>query len=218
MGLRPHQRHAEICPRLRGACDRFDTRPDLASPKLEPENHPNARPLEDADLRAELARLWLDAQPAVTGLIRAMVTNPADRDDLIQTTAMQIARDIHQFNRDQSFTAWAVGVARYRVLSYYRDHQRDRHVFSEELIDRMADAACTASARVSDREVALEACMRKLKSDQRRLLELRYGQDVEVAAIAERIGVSPNTLSVALRRLRIALAECIQRRLATGGN
>ena len=180
-------------------------------------DQPDLRPLHDSDLRAELAKLWLEAQPAVTGLIRAMVTNPADRDDLIQATAMAVARDFNQYNHDQSFTGWAVGIARYRVLAYYRDTQRDRHVFGDELISRLADAACKASLRVSDRELALEACLRMLKPDQRRILELRYGKDIEVAAIADRIGVSPNTLSVTLARLRKALAQCIQQRLASGG-
>jgi RNA polymerase sigma-70 factor (ECF subfamily) len=184
---------------------------------LEPANPADDRPLHDSDLRAELARLWLEAQPAVTGLIRAMVTNRADREDLIQSTAVAIARDFHQYEPDRSFTAWAVGVARYRVLSYYRDHKRDRHVFTEDMVKQLADAACNVAPRLSDREVALETCMQKLKPEQRRLLELRYAKDIEVSVIAERIGVAPNTLTVSLRRIRKALADCIERRITDRG-
>jgi RNA polymerase sigma-70 factor (ECF subfamily) len=46
----------------------------------------------------------------------------------------------------------------------------------------------------------------------RGLCQLRYEQDLKPAAIADRVGMTPNSVAKALQRIRDQLRECLDRR------
>jgi len=160
-----------------------------------------------------LARLWASAMPAIEAFVGAAVRDPNDRDDVIQATSEYLARNFERFEEGTSFTAWAVQVARYRVMELYRDRSRDRLMLTGDALDAIAKVAPQMSQEQSDRAEALDQCMQHLGENQRRLIELRYTQSLKPATIAERMGKSPNTISAALLRIRKALRKCIEARL-----
>jgi RNA polymerase sigma-70 factor (ECF subfamily) len=56
--------------------------------------------------------------------------------------------------------------------------------------------------------------MTKLDERARRICELRYRDDLKPASIAERVGMSANTVSKALQRIREQLRACIEQNSA----
>ncbi len=64
---------------------------------------------------------------------------------------------------------------------------------------------------------ALRACISSLPSKQRALIEARYEPGASVQRIAGEAGKSEGAISVALFRIRAALQQCIEQRLATEG-
>ena len=73
-----------------------------------------------------------------------------------------------------AFEAWALWLAKSRVIDHYRVSGREKLVFSEQLMDQFADSLIARQSEQSERGVALEKCVEKLPDKSRLLLELRY--------------------------------------------
>ena len=69
--------------------------------------------------------------------------------------------------------------------------------------------------------IAITLCIQlswaNLTFKSRRLLNLRYVDDLSAADIAKSVGSTSGAVRVLLTRARSALADCVQRRLATEG-
>lgn len=180
-----------------------------------PKGHGNST---GGDARTEamvlLAKLWASAMPTIEAFVGSAVRDANDRDDVIQATSEYLARHFDDYEPGTSFTSWAVSVARYRVMELYRDRSRDRVVLTGDALDAIARVVPQMTLEQTDRAEALDQCMKHLGENQKRLLDLRYTQSLSPATIAERMGKSSNTVSAALLRVRKALRQCIEARLA----
>lgn len=171
-----------------------------------------ANPL-DADRRVELASLWSRHQFIIEAFIRSLVPDPHDRDDVLQETAKQVAIMFDQYDSEKPFANWAVGIARLRVLESRHRKRREGKMYGGETLDQIASAIVEVQPEMSSRIAAMEGCIKKLKPRHRTLLELRHTDDLDVGTIATRVGVKPNTISVALYKIRTQLARCIKQRI-----
>lgn len=116
-----------------------------------------------------------------------------------------------EFQIGTSFSAWALKVAYFRTLSYVKKRRHDRHMFNDEFIAEIADAALDVAEENDLRSNALVDCLKKLSVSDRRLIDLRYGSGMPVQEIATQCRKTPNTVSQLLSRIRLALANCIER-------
>lgn len=165
----------------------------------------------DNTSRTRLTLLWTQSQPIVMTFIRSMVANLDDAEDVLQQTAYDIATNFDEYDPERPFTAWAIGIAKYKVLAYRRDSGRSREVFNNDALEQIASAYTDHSDALSENARALNHCMEKLSDKARTLVELRYSQGLKPASIADQIGTSPSTVSNALSRTRESLRTCIRR-------
>lgn len=174
-------------------------------------------PPQPDDARTQLTLLWTSAQPMVMAFISSMVPNHADAEDVLQRTAYDIATNFEQYDPGRPFVAWAIGIAKFKVLDYRRDSSRSRIVFNDDALEQIASAYASDSEVLGEQSRLLRSCMGKLSHKGRSLIELRYSQDLKPAEIARQIGTSPNTVSNALSRVREKLRDCVKRRQQSGG-
>ncbi|MBX2850909.1 MAG: sigma-70 family RNA polymerase sigma factor [Phycisphaeraceae bacterium] len=149
----------------------------------------------------------------IEAYIRSLVPDAHDRDDVLQETAKQVAVMFDQYDPERPFANWAVGIARLRVLECRNRRRREGKMFGGDMLNTVATAILEVQPEMSQRIAAMEQCVKKLKPRHRTLLDLRHTDDLDVTTIAERVGVKPNTISVALYKIRTKLAECIKRRV-----
>lgn len=165
----------------------------------------------------ELARLWVRVQPAVSAYVSANVSDMHHADDLVQEVAQTVAEKFSEYDRQRPFTSWVLGIARIRILKYYRACSRDRLVLSEPVLERLADAIARTEDQAEDRRDALRNCLERVSGKRRELIESRYRNGERVVDIAARLGVSAAAVSVMLFRVRKSLMACIQARLSNAG-
>lgn len=166
-----------------------------------------------AEQRRQLASCWLQAQPAVSAYVWSMVYNEQDAEDVIQDVAEDVAAHFDRYNPDRPFLPWALGIARFKVIDYYRRRQSDRHVFLSESVETLAQAYVDIEPEMSDRRVAMRTCIRGLSEKARRLLSLRYDQEQSPVEIAQSLDTTPGYIRVALNRVRKVLHTCIEKTL-----
>jgi RNA polymerase sigma-70 factor, ECF subfamily len=162
-------------------------------------------------LMRELAGYWVHSQSVISAYITANVVDLHHVEDLVQEVAQVCAEKFSTFDRERSFISWALGIARHRLLKYYRSRSRDRLVLSEPALEQLAAALERAEHDSEDRRDALRRCLQRIEGRRRQVLERRYGSGTKVADIATQLEMSPSAVSVMLHKVRAALFDCVQR-------
>jgi RNA polymerase sigma-70 factor (ECF subfamily) len=162
----------------------------------------------------DLARRWVAAQPAVAAFISLMVRDFHDAQDVLQEVAAAVlSRNVIKTGIPISFDAWVIGIARHKAVDWHRRTSVDRMVFNTEALDEIAAAYEQLTREYGPRQEALEHCLRRVVGKSRRLLEMRYQDDLTPTEIAQRVGSRDGAVKVALHRIRMALRDCIEHRL-----
>jgi RNA polymerase sigma-70 factor (ECF subfamily) len=165
----------------------------------------------------EFAVLWATAFPRVRVFVLMCVPKYHDAEDVIQETAVAAASDFESYDRQRSFTAWVLGIARHRVLRHWRTSGTGQLIlFDDETLARVEDALAKVDMQPDQTHEALEACLGGLTPRARRLVEHRYMQGLNVDEIAGRSGLTIPSVYTQLYRIRQSLANCIRKRLNCG--
>ena len=166
--------------------------------------------MDEKQKREEFTHHWLEVEPYVF----ASVSGFHDAEDVVQRIAQELARRFDEYDSSRPFVGWALWIAKSRVIDFYRTQDRTRVVFSDELLGQLADTIANQADGRSNRREALEACLEELPPKSRRLLDLRYVEELSASEMAREIGSSSGSVRVLLSRVRTVLASCIERRLA----
>jgi RNA polymerase sigma-70 factor (ECF subfamily) len=167
----------------------------------------------DRDKHDQFLRLYVENEEALRGFVRSLVPTLDDAREVMQETAAVLWRKFEELESPEDFRRWAFGVAKFEALAFRRDRARDRHVFSDELIAMLEAEAAEAGEESREEEMALEACMEKLPIMQRSLVEAAYATGARIDELARESGRTPMSLYKKLHRIRMALADCIEKSL-----
>lgn len=167
------------------------------------------------DRHARFLALFLEHQGDVRAFIRAVVREPAARDDVLQEVALVLWRELDRYDEARPFGAWARGVTAKVLLKRWERRKREEIVFSPEAIAALVDVAerLPATPGASRRQHALQGCLGKLPEKSRRLVGLRYEEGLTLAEVAARVASTVDAVHKALSRIREKLEACIEREL-----
>jgi RNA polymerase sigma-70 factor (ECF subfamily) len=161
--------------------------------------------------------LFATHEPALRTFVRSLLPALGDVSEVMQEVAVVLWQKFAEFDATRDFRKWAFGVARYQALAYLRDRARDRHVFDDELVGRLADEAVAAEPRHEAQREALERCLQKLPVHQRELVLAAYTKGTRMDDLATQRGQTPMSLYKFLHRIRQSLLECVRRAIAMEG-
>ena len=135
---------------------------------------------------------------------------PAGRvDDLVQDVFALVLEKKVEDRGEAAAGSFLRGVAKNLLLRARRSHVARREV---ELADEVWRQECGQGSG-DDRVEALRHCVGDLPERSRMLLRRAYEDGEGREAIGAEFGMVPNGVKTALRRLRAALRECVERRL-----
>ena len=163
-----------------------------------------------------LVQLLAQIQMPLHRFIMTLLPQASDADEVFQETILVLWRKRSEFERGSNFMAWACVIARYEVFRYLRTHRRDKIGLSESAMTKLAEIAEARAISLdldSARREALSGCIKKLRSEEREVIRLRYYLNEAVEEIAEKLGKAQSTVYAALTRARGHLAECVQRQM-----
>ncbi len=170
---------------------------------------PTGASIVDENTR-KILRQWTLAQPVVSAFITSIVRDFSERDDILQEVAIAVLEHTDRYNESRPFLPWAIGIAQNHVRQFLRRRRSDRLVFGDGVQDLVAAAFQTMATHDPEALDHLRECLRHLDSREQLMCELRYGQNLKPAVMAERLGMAANTVSKALQRIRDQLRACIQ--------
>jgi len=109
------------------------------------------------------------------------------------------------------------GVGRNLFLAHCRRQRRNPVKISSQFVQEAEDHWASVFLRHDDGfdyVEALRRCVAKLSGRKRHAIELRYAQDKSRAEMAISLKMAENSVRSLLQRVRSALANCIEKRLA----
>ena len=160
---------------------------------------------------------------AIRRFIRSLMFGPEGVDDVAQETALECWRKFAEFkgvdseHPSQEFVRWACVIARYKVMSWQRDRSRDRLVFREQTLDRLAERALEQLETRQQERDAIERCLAKLPAEQQSLVLSVHAPGESVANIAATTGQKARRLYSRINVLRKRLLDCVKIQLASEG-
>ncbi len=170
----------------------------------------------EADRQEQFVQELVQTQPRLRMFIRALVRDASQVDDVLQETNLVLWRKAEEFTPGTNFGAWACRAAYFQVLSYHKRRGQSRLLFDEDLLKHLADVAQHQTDDLEQRRAALQMCLKRLTDQQRELLDCRYNHAQSIAEIALQWDRPEGSTRQALYRIRLALMDCIRRRLEAG--
>lgn len=167
---------------------------------------PLARParLAAAGDRRAFTRLYRELHPLVARFIARRVDSRADAEELVAEVFRRVVEHLRSFDPKRgSVRAWVLRIARNAVIDHYRTR---KHPVSLELIaDGLGEAGGPLEHMIDDeRTTRLRALLAECPEDTRKLLAMRYGDNLRHAEIAELLGLRE---TVVRKRISRALHE-----------
>lgn len=143
-------------------------------------------------------------------------------EDVIQEVWVRLAAEVEKGTRIENQPAWCRGVARNLILKHWRSQQSAKVVADSEVMEafmEQVDVAFAESDHAAEdewqrRQQALDDCVAALPEKSRRMLSLRYEARQPVEEVARATGLSFDAATKSLYRLRQALADCVERKMA----
>ena len=158
----------------------------------------------------QFLRLYAEQEQALHGYVRSMLPDRHEASEVMQEVIVTLWQ---KFEGADDFRKWSFGVARMKVLHHLQRRMRDRHVFSEELVQQLADRQSELESRHTTQREALEHCLEKLPQGQRELVITAYTKGTRMDDLAAQRGETAMALYKKLHRIRQTLLECVRRTL-----
>jgi RNA polymerase sigma-70 factor, ECF subfamily len=171
-----------------------------------------------ADAFRELVRLH---QAQVHSFLGRYLTRLDVVEDLAQETFLEAYRHLPTYRHESSFRVWLLSIAKNEALMHLRAERsrrmRETASFEATLSDWMADQMESDSSRLEDQDrrlVALEDCVKGLAPESATLVDGVYFKGRALADVARTSGRREGTVRMTLLRIRQALRECVEVKLA----
>jgi RNA polymerase sigma-70 factor (ECF subfamily) len=188
-------------------------------------NHPGPEEGTPASAGADLAaRLRLVARgdadafdavydqvaPSVFGIVRRVVRDPAQSEEVTQEVLLEVWRDAAKFDPGRgSATAWVMMLAHRRAIdrvrSVQKESERERRTAAADVpFDEVAEAVESSLERERVRR-----CLRSLTELQRESVTLAYYGGYTYSQVASLLGVPAGTVKTRMRDALVRLRDCL---------
>lgn len=174
-----------------------------------------------AELYGEFVGLLARHDQSIRRFARSLLHSREAVDDVMQETALECWKKFPAFVSEPHFDAssddfirWACVIAKYKVMSWQRDHARDRLVFRESALERLAESALESAEQMESERTAIEACLNNMTAEHRRLVLSAHVPGESIARIASETGAKARRLYSRVQGLRKTLLACLEKRLA----
>ncbi|MBR6334492.1 MAG: sigma-70 family RNA polymerase sigma factor [Bacteroidales bacterium] len=171
----------------------------------------------DQKAYAELVNLYQDS---IYYLMMRIVKNSDDAEDLTQETFGKAFRNLHAYSPQYAFSTWLYRIAVNNSIDYIRHKNNspqciDDDLFnmtSEQIIDRSSsNHTMTPEDVVIDKQriSMLRSAVQKLPEKYRKVVELRYYEELSYEEISETLNISLSNVKIQLLRAKNMLSDIV---------
>lgn len=156
---------------------------------------------------AAYGTLLTTISPILKRFLKSRLFNDAALDDILQEILLAIHTARHTYRPEQPFEHWMFGIARHKLIDYFRRHSRKqaREVSGDDLVTFMADTANTPEEALSYKDI--RQALHQLPDKQRQVVMLTKIEGYSMAETARKLGMSETAVKVTAHRAYKKLKE-----------
>lgn len=163
----------------------------------------------------DFLRLLLRSEREVLRYIMAIVPQAGDAQEVFQETAVALWKQIDKYDPSKPFTPWACRFAANKAREHLRNSGRWNGFLNEDIASMLLARREELAPNFDQRVVPLRDCLSELTKNNRTLIEKYYFDQASVEEAASEVGRSVAATYKSLQRIRAALMECIDGKLAS---
>jgi RNA polymerase sigma-70 factor (ECF subfamily) len=150
-------------------------------------------------------------QPRLYGYILSLAGTPDAANDVLQDVNIVLWKQSSQFEPGSNFKAWSFRIAHFQYMAYRQKRLREKVLFSDDLIAKLATDAKEVDDSFERRAMLLERCLERMPARSREMIRLRYADELNVSQMAEKLQRKSNAIYQTLFRARRWLIDCVQK-------
>lgn len=161
------------------------------------------------------SNLVLLHQARLRALVAKSIPCLDDVYDIVQEAFVDAFTNMEHFDQECEFGPWLRTLCWNRVHKFLRDRQvRRRHELAmvDEALSEMLPPDDASSDHTLRRISILRGCLQAIGAEHRRVLSLRYHDDIAVQDIGKLLGKTANAVSMLLLRIKGVLQRCVETR------
>lgn len=160
-------------------------------------------------------KLVLKYQKRIYFVIRKIVVNHEDTNDIVQDTFVRAFTNLKFFDERYPFYPWLHRIAINTTLNHQKKVARQKETFTYKMEDDgeifpVNDKNPLAEVIESELKERIAQALEQLPFDQRIVFILRTSEDLSYQEISERLDISIGTVMSRLARARAKLKEMLQ--------
>lgn len=158
-----------------------------------------------------LLRRYYANQGKLRGYVFSATRDYHATEDILQEVAIVVAKKASVYDASRPALPWFMGIARNQIQRFYRSRGRESGNVSFDLIEEcLPFFEAYESEQISDRQVALKNCVDRLPEKQRRIMQMRYVEELDCSQISKTIGRSVQGIYGLLKRMKTGLRKCVE--------
>lgn len=166
-----------------------------------------------------VVKVLMQQRAELIGYAWLVVGDPDVAEDVLQDVAVLAIRKCEEINDAEHLIGWLYNAIRLRGLKVCRQQRKVKQFLSVEVLELLEHTRSELPDRTeSDQMSALRECINRLGSTTRKIIELRYGQNLKPNQIAEKSGKKIQTIYKTITRAHGALRDCVRERLGLKGD
>lgn len=166
---------------------------------------------DNSDSTREFIELMTEFQPRLYGYILSLAGSPDAANDVLQEVNIVLWKQSSQFESGSNFKAWSFRIAHFQYMADRQKRLREKVLFSDELIAKLATEAKDVDDSFEHRAMLLERCLERMPARSREMIRLRYAEELNVNQMAEKLQRKANAIYQILFRARRWLIDCVQK-------
>ena len=165
----------------------------------------------------EFVREFTRSAQRLYAYIFTLMGHDSGADDVFQEASALAWEKFDEYRPGSDFLAWICRIARFRALSYFDSKRRRPRPFSDAFLDAVEADMAEMSDDLDGEMTALADCYRKLRDEDRELIDRRYTPGADTREVAAAVGRPLSTVYRMLTRVHHELLDCIERTMRDRG-
>ncbi len=165
------------------------------------------------DKESRYIRLLTANHVRIKSFIFSLLSNEADAEDVMQDTSIVMWKKFDSYVPETDFTAWAVTIAKYKVMEFRRKNYSDGLMVDNQVLEILAKNNLDISEQTEERTEKLMECVKELQEVDRHFIQLKYSHGLTLKKLANRFGLSVTSAFRNNARIHGLLHSCVQRKM-----
>lgn len=149
-------------------------------------------------------------QTRIHAYILYQVPDKNDAEDILQNTILVMLDKFSEFEQGSNFLAWALTIARYKVLAFKQKNNNSKVIFDDTVLDIFDKETDIQESIFKDESEKLPGCISKLPTKYKSYLRLRYEKSLSYREIGEKMSISAQAVYKTMNRIHVILMDCVR--------